>query len=256
MKKSCGEFGEEEADLGVQKRTTIWVAGLLSLLFGTAAHALSLGDIEVYSALNQPLEAEILLTSVRPGETEGMLIRLASEEAFVQAGVERPFYLTKIKFRLESKPDGTEYILATTDNPVREPFLSFLIDIDWPRGHLVREYTVLLDPPVFTNTSQTASVPPTETLPEAADIESAAGEPALIERDEADALTAELPDIEMADEPGAAEADATIADTRTAEPALEETGTETAPTADTLPATEPLFEEGMPQETPADTTGI
>src|SRR5688572_23219819 len=174
MKKSCGEFGEEEADLGVQKRTTIWVAGLLSLLFGTAAHALSLGDIEVYSALNQPLEAEILLTSVRPGETEGMLIRLASEEAFVQAGVERPFYLTKIKFRLESKPDGTQYILATTTNPVREPFLSFLIDIDWPRGHLVREYTVLLDPPVFTTTSQVASQAPAETsdLPEVTDGES------------------------------------------------------------------------------------
>jgi pilus assembly protein FimV len=189
----------------VLRRTTIWLAGVWSLLLGTAAHALSLGDIEVYSALNQPLEAEIMLTSVRPGETEGMLIRLASEDAFAQAGVDRPFYLTKIKFQLAAKSDGTQYILVTTDNPVREPFLSFLVDIDWPRGHLIREYTVLLDPPVFTSTGlMTPPTPAAGTQQEYADTD-AAGEPALIRRaaGEEDGL-AELPDIEMLDQTGVA----------------------------------------------------
>jgi pilus assembly protein FimV len=170
-----------------------------------------LGDIEVYSALNQPLEAEILLTSVRPGETEGMLVRLASDEAFAQVGIDRPFYLTKIKFQLATKSDGTHFILVATENPVREPFLSFLIDLDWPRGHLVREYTVLLDPPVFTSTAQPAPRPPVaETLPELAGAESTAGEPALIRRD-AEAL-GELPDIEMIDETGGVVATATHLD--------------------------------------------
>lgn len=228
------------------RRTTIWLAGLWSLVFGTAAHALSLGDIEVYSALNQPLEAEIMLASVRPGETDGMLIRLASEEAFAQAGVDRPFYLTKIKFQLANKPDGTQYILVTTDNPVREPFLSFLVDIDWPRGHLVREYTVLLDPPVFTSTGQmTSPALVAEALPEPADTD-AAGEPALIQRDtgDADALVTELPDIEMIDETGgiaATETDLTAADT---------TGFAEMPAEDIPPAgaAEDVFGETFPEE--------
>ncbi|HEY3488460.1 MAG TPA: FimV/HubP family polar landmark protein, partial [Gammaproteobacteria bacterium] len=213
---------------------------------------MSLGDIEVYSALNQPLEAEIILTSVRTGETDGMLIKLASEEAFAQAGVERPFYLTKIKFQVASKPDGTQYILATTDNPVREPFLSFLIDIDWPRGHLVREYTVLLDPPVFTNTDQIArrtveqeTEVPTQELPAvSAATESTAGEPALIQRDvaasEAAALEADLPDIEMAED-AAVVTDPALADaaTEAAEPSV----------AEAAAAEQALFED-MPQEMP------
>ncbi len=144
------------------------------------AYALGLGDIEVYSALNQPLAAEIELSSVRPGETDNMWVRLASEEAFLQAGVERHFYLTKIKFNLAVKPDGTQYINITTQGPVREPFLSFLIDVDWPRGRLVREYTVLLDPPVFAGAQKPASTEP-QTAPAAAAV-SAAGTPALIER--------------------------------------------------------------------------
>ena len=150
----------------------------------TLAHALGLGDIEVYSALNQPLVAEIALSSVRPGETDNMRIRLADEDAFMQAGVERPFYLTKLKFNLAVKPDGTQYINVTTNGPVREPFLNFLVDVDWPRGRLVREYTVLLDPPVFAGAQQ-APAPQAETPSAAtAAATNAAGSPALIKRDE------------------------------------------------------------------------
>lgn len=244
----------------MQRRTTTWLAGLWSIIFGTAAHALSLGDIEVYSALNQPLEAEILLTSVRPGETEGMLVRLASEEAFAQAGIDRPFYLTKLEFQLAAKPDGTPYILVTTDNAVREPFLSFLVDVDWPRGHLVREYTVLLDPPVFTNTDQMASGRaeslPAETLPEVTDSESTAGEPALIQRDAEPAvdaaLTEELPDIEMTDGPAAlvdaAEAEAQDQTGQEIEPGYEAPVEDTASAEDVLDAAEPMFEEEIPQD--------
>ncbi|MBN1379639.1 MAG: hypothetical protein JXA04_10430 [Gammaproteobacteria bacterium] len=156
----------------------------------TLAHALGLGDIEVYSALNQPLVAEIELSSVRPGETDSMRVKLADEEAFMQAGVERPFYLTKLKFNLAVKPDGTQYINITTTGPIREPFLSFLVDVDWPRGRLVREYTVLLDPPVFAGAQQAPSTQ-SETQP-VATAASAAGAPALIKRDETAATTDEF----------------------------------------------------------------
>lgn len=155
----------------------VLVAGCL---VSTLANSLGLGDIEVYSALNQPLAAEIELSSVRPGETDNMRVKLAGEDAFMQAGVERPFYLTRLKFNLAVKPDGTQYINITTEAPVREPFLNFLVDVDWPRGRLVREYTVLLDPPVFAG-AQTAAPAQTEAGPVTGSA-SATGTPALIER--------------------------------------------------------------------------
>jgi FimV-like protein len=157
----------------------ILVAGCV---VSTLAHALGLGDIEVYSALNQPLVAEIELGSVRPGETDNMRVKLADEDAFLQAGVERPFYLTKLKFNLAVKPDGTQYISVTTQDPTREPFLNFLVDVDWPRGRLVREYTVLLDPPVFAGSGQAPATQGETAV--AGTAASAAGTPALIQRDD------------------------------------------------------------------------
>lgn len=163
-----------------------------STVWAQLAHGLGLGDIEVYSALNQALEAEISLTSVRPDELDGLIVKLASEEAFAQAGVERPFYLTHLKFSLATKPDGTQYIKVSTGDPVREPFLNFLVDVDWPRGRLVREYTILLDPPVFASQSQTATPQVTTAAPATeTSSETATGEPALIERTPATAKTGE-----------------------------------------------------------------
>lgn len=222
------------------------------LFFGSTAwaqlaHGLGLGDIEVYSALNQALEAEINLTSVRPDELDGLIVKLASEEAFSQAGVERPFYLTRLKFSLASKPDGTQYIKVSTEDPVREPFLSFLIDVDWPRGRLVREYTVLLDPPVFASqpqavTPQITSAPAADTSPE-----TATGEPALIERTPA---TAETGDFDFGvEEEGGEAAESTGFDEL---PATGESVVGTESLVDDLPDIEV---EQAPAEEVADSTG-
>ena len=120
---------------------------LASSLVPQLAHAIGLGELAVYSAIDQPLSAEIELTSTRAGDTDNLLIRLASEEAFWQAGIERPFYLTKLKFAIIRKPDGSEYIQVLSEHPIREPLLNFLLDVNWPSGRLIREYTVMLDPP-------------------------------------------------------------------------------------------------------------
>lgn len=168
----------------VQKRILALVLAAAGV-FPPLAHALGLGAIEVYSALNQPLVAEIDLSSVRPGETDGMIVKLAPQEAFDRAGIERHYHLTRLKFDLDTRPDGTPYIKVSTENPVREPFLSFLIDVDWPRGRLVREYTVLLDPPVFATGDETQAEAPvagTAAGERETGFESTAGEPALIER--------------------------------------------------------------------------
>ncbi|MEM7293746.1 MAG: hypothetical protein AAF420_10200, partial [Pseudomonadota bacterium] len=163
------------------------------------AHALGLGDIEMMSALNQPLDAEIELLSVREGETEGMIATLASQEAFLRAGIDRPFVLTQLRFSVEKRGDGTPYISVTSKKPVVEPFLNFLIEVDWPRGRLVREYTVLLDPPVFmtqqaessqstqspeveSSTTSAALAPSTTSEPEPVEVQSAVEpEPVAVE---------------------------------------------------------------------------
>ncbi len=125
------------------------IPAALLLAFSGLANALGLGDIEMHSALNQPLDAEIPLTAVSPGETDDMLVTLASQEAFQRAGIDRPFSLTQLKFLVETKADGSAVVKVASKKPIVEPFLNFLIEVDWPNGRLIREYTVLLDPPVF-----------------------------------------------------------------------------------------------------------
>jgi len=94
------------------------------------------------SALNQPMSAEIRLSSVRPGEMKGMIVKLASPEAFARAGIERTESLADLRF--DVNPD-TQSIVITSRRPIVEPFLNFLLEVDWPAGRMVREYTVLLD---------------------------------------------------------------------------------------------------------------
>ncbi|MDJ0832609.1 MAG: FimV/HubP family polar landmark protein [Gammaproteobacteria bacterium] len=111
---------------------------------------MGLGEIEVNSFLNQPLKAEIDVVSARPGEIDDLLVSLASRQAFRKAGLERPANLSKLRFTVEKAEDGSSAkILITTKTAVKEPFLNFLIEADWARGRLLREFTVLLDPPFF-----------------------------------------------------------------------------------------------------------
>jgi len=124
---------------------------ILMLIIGLAplsAQALGLGDIHLHSALNQNLDADIQLLSVEQGQLDNVKVKLASDDAFDRSGVDRTFLLTKLKFVPERKEDGSAVIRVTTREAVREPFLNFLIEVNWPKGRLVREYTVLLDPPV------------------------------------------------------------------------------------------------------------
>lgn len=125
------------------------------ILASSGAHALGLGDIEMRSALNQPMNAQIRLTSVQPGEADGMIVKLASPDAFVRAGIERSQALTNLQFSVDySGPSPV--IKITSRAPVVEPFLNFLLEVQWPSGRMVREYTVLLDPPVFMTPNATA----------------------------------------------------------------------------------------------------
>lgn len=129
-------------------------------------YALGLGEIQLDSALNQPLDARIKL--VKASELENWEIKpaLASANEFEQAGVERVFFLNNLKFEVEREGDDV-FVNLSTQQPVVEPFLNFLVQVDWPSGRLLREYTLLLDPPVF-NEEQPAEpvAAPEQEMPE------------------------------------------------------------------------------------------
>ncbi len=114
----------------------------------TAAEAAGLGKLTVYSSLGQPLKAEVEL-SATDGELPGMSARLAPPDIFKQAGVNYPTALTDLRFKLERRANGKSILRLSSTRPVNDPFLDLLVELTWPSGRLVREYTFLLDPPEF-----------------------------------------------------------------------------------------------------------
>jgi pilus assembly protein FimV len=119
------------------------------LLTPAVALALGLGEIRLNSALNQPLSAEIDLVAATPEELGALQAQLASRELFQRYGLDRPAYLDTLEFSVGRGQDGRSVLLVRSRDAIAEPFVSFLMDVSWPRGRLLREYTVLLDPPVF-----------------------------------------------------------------------------------------------------------
>ncbi len=125
----------------------------LSLAMGLAlgssqVMALGLGQLQVKSGLNQPLVAEIPIFAAMPGELDNLDIRLASPEAFERVGLERPNYLTaNLNFSIGKNARGQNVVLVTSTGKFVEPFLSFLIEANWGRGSVTKEYTALIDPP-------------------------------------------------------------------------------------------------------------
>lgn len=141
----------------------------LSVFVSAHANALGLGEITLHSSLNQPLDAEIALLQTGDMTSDELIARLASPTAFEQAGVDRFMFLQNLRFTPVIRA-GRSYIRVVSTQPVREPYLNFLVEVERPNGRLLREYTVLLDPPNYNSarTSVAASIPlPERRTPEA-----------------------------------------------------------------------------------------
>jgi pilus assembly protein FimV len=141
------------------------VKTLLSLLLvaPAAALALGVGEMQLNSALNQRLDAEIKLLSVDPAEADSIEVTLASYEDFAKVGLERPASLMFLRFDVEQRPGGDYFIKLGSIEPIRDPFLDFLIEVKWRSGRLLREYTLLLDPPLSYREASPAITAPTTT---------------------------------------------------------------------------------------------
>lgn len=140
------------------------LASSLLLLVTANAWALGLGDIQSESHLNQPFEARIPLVSATTRELATLNVRLAPQAAFERAGLDIAPVLDELQFEIVTD-QGSPYIRITTEKVVREPFLSFLIEARWGQGRLVREYTVLLDPPLLMEGEQEPTAAPTVQTP-------------------------------------------------------------------------------------------
>ncbi|MFK7914726.1 MAG: FimV family protein, partial [Pseudomonadales bacterium] len=124
-------------------RITLFV--LLACCAGPAV-ALTLGEIEGQSALYQRLSARIALQQGRGEDVRDLQVSLASAADFKRMGVERNFMLTQLQFEV-IRERGQSIIEITTRRPVVEPYLDFVVDVVWRQGRMLKEYTVLLDPP-------------------------------------------------------------------------------------------------------------
>jgi len=110
------------------------------------ADAAGMGKITVLSVLGQPLRAEIDLSASRE-EIPSLSARVASSDAFRQAGIDFPTLMLGIKVSVDKRADGRPYLILKSDQAINEPFLDVLLEMNWASGRLMREYTFLLDPP-------------------------------------------------------------------------------------------------------------
>jgi pilus assembly protein FimV len=123
------------------------LAASMTLVTPPSAHAAGLGRLTVLSTLGQPLNAEIELLAVQKGET--ITGRLASQEVYAQANAQFNNALTGTRVTLERRPNGQQFLRATTPRPIQEPFVELLIEINSEHGRVMRQYTALLDPPGY-----------------------------------------------------------------------------------------------------------
>jgi pilus assembly protein FimV len=140
----------------VAKRSSRAVA--LLLVVPSAAFALGLGDIRLLSPLDQPLKAQIELLDATPEAVQNLQVQLASQDTFAHYGLNWPQFMSGVHVKTVHTADGRAVVELSSEQPITDPVLTLLVEANWDRGHLIREYTVLLDPPVYVpNQSQAAS---------------------------------------------------------------------------------------------------
>jgi len=143
-------------------RTLIMFLSAVGLVLSQQVLALGLGEISLNSSLNQPLDAEVEMLNVEELVQSEIIVALASPEDFERAGVDREFFLTNLHFKVVIPAHGKPHIQISTRQPVPEPYLNFLIEVQWPSGRLLREYTVLLDLPIFSDEEPATTVTPAQ----------------------------------------------------------------------------------------------
>ncbi|MDX1914232.1 MAG: FimV/HubP family polar landmark protein [Methylophilus sp.] len=129
------------------------------ILFPFSIYAAGLGKLNVISSLGEPLKADIELLSVTAEELSSINATIAPSQAYQDQGLEKPASHNDIKIEVAKNARGTPILKLRSAQPITDAFLDMLIQVDWSSGRLLREYTVLLDPPGYTGEANTTSQP-------------------------------------------------------------------------------------------------
>ncbi|NDP37358.1 MAG: fimbrial protein FimV [Rhodoferax sp.] len=128
-------------------------------LWGSNAAALSLGRISVQSALGEPLRAEIEVPEINAEEAASLKASIASPDAFRTAGLEYNPAMASLQVSLQRRADGRAYIRLSSDRAINDPFVDMILVASWATGRIVRDYTLLFDPPSLRQAASTAPTP-------------------------------------------------------------------------------------------------
>lgn len=142
------------------KLSALAAAALVSVsLTATEAWALALGRISIQSALGEPLRAEVELPQITAAEADSLRATIATPAVFRAQGMEYTATASQFQVQLQRRPDGSAVLRLSSAQPVAEPFVDLVIDASWAAGHVVRSYTLLLDPPAARQSAPAVSSP-------------------------------------------------------------------------------------------------
>ncbi|WP_153004455.1 FimV/HubP family polar landmark protein [Tepidimonas taiwanensis] len=133
-----------------QPRTTlrhVTLAILAATALADPVWALSLGRATVQSILGEPLRAEIEVPSIDDTEAASLQVRIAPVERFRAANLEFQPLLQEVTLDVQRRAGGQAVIVLRSQRPVTEPFLDLVLQARWAGGELLRNYTLLFDPP-------------------------------------------------------------------------------------------------------------
>ncbi len=144
-------------------RKLVLACGFASFALSNYASALGLGEVKLKSTLNQPLSAEVQLLDTKGLSPEQIIVSLASVGDFERNGLDFSHFYSEFKFEVALDNPSGPVVRITSRNPVREPYLNFLVEARWTSGRLLREYTLLMDLPTFDEAAPKAAVQSAQT---------------------------------------------------------------------------------------------
>jgi FimV-like protein len=128
---------------------------MLAMALPGAARALGLGEIRVDSQLNEPLSAQIDIVGATRDDLAALTAKVAGRDIFQRYGADRPSFLSSATFKVGLDAKGRPVLNIRSTDAFTDPVIEFLVDINWGKGELIREYSLLLDPPGFATAAPT-----------------------------------------------------------------------------------------------------
>ncbi len=244
-------------------RKSVVILTMLLSSMATQVFALGLGTVSVESSLNQPLRVRIEILQLGDTLLQDVVVSIASTDDFERFNIERFPFLTNIRFSIDSTPQGN-YVTLTTNQIVREPYLSFILDSRWPNGRLLSEHTILLDLPVFQDQQvEEVRTPISPVLQSPGDSQQAPTQPFVDQTPDISApvtapVTPPAPSVapiiepEIIDDQSPAPAVEEQQPALDPEPIIEEIEPPPTELADESQATDPVIESPEPEEVPVE----